>query len=137
MVELEGSRPRQRALRRARLTGDTTLASDLHERICNVVARIPAGRVATYGQVAQLAGLGRQARLVGYALYASDRPLPWHRVINARGEISPRGDTYSEMIQYQLLANEGVKFDKHGRISLKRFRWKGDVPPPVSPSPPS
>ena len=105
------------------------MASDLHERICNVVALIPAGRVATYGQVAQLAGLGGQARLVGYALYASDRPLPWHRVINARGEISPRGDSYSEMIQYQLLANEGVKFDKWGRISLKRFRWDGDMPP--------
>ena len=51
---------------------------------------------------------------MGYALYASDRPLPWHRVINARGEISPRGDSYSEMIQYQLLANEGVEVRQVG-----------------------
>jgi len=87
------------------------MASDLHERICNVVARIPAGRVATYGQVAQLAGLGGQARLVGYALYASDRPLPWHRVINARGAISPPGHSYSEMLHYLSLANEGVDVD--------------------------
>ncbi|WP_420633218.1 MGMT family protein [Candidatus Palauibacter sp.] len=105
------------------------MPSDLHERICDVVARIPSGRVATYGQIAKLAGLGGQARLVGYALYASDRPLPWHRVINARGEVSRRGDSYSELFQYQLLASEGVEFDGQGRISLRRFRWNGEAPP--------
>ncbi|WP_419934218.1 MGMT family protein [Candidatus Palauibacter sp.] len=105
------------------------MASDAHRRIFDVVARIPAGRVATYGQVARLAGLGGQARLVGYALHMADRPLPWHRVINARGEISTRADSYSETLQYRLLAAEGVVFDAQGRIPLERFRWHGEDAP--------
>ena len=105
------------------------MGSDVHRRILDVVARIPAGRVATYGQIARLAGLGGQARLVGYALHASERPLPWHRVINARGEISARGDSFSETLQYRLLAAEGVVFDEHGRVPLARFRWDGEDDP--------
>lgn len=105
------------------------MTSDAHRRILAVVARIPAGRVATYGQVARLAGLGGQARLVGYALHTADRPLPWHRVINAKGEISARADSFSEALQYRLLAAEGVRFDEKGRISLARYRWSGDDPP--------
>ena len=104
------------------------MGSDVHRRILDVVARIPAGRVATYGQIARLAGLGGQARLVGYALHASERPLPWHRVINARGEISARADSFSETLQYRLLAAEGVVFDEHGRVPLARFRWDGEDP---------
>lgn len=109
------------------------MAAEVHNRIFDVVERIPEGRVATYGQVARLAGLGNHARLVGYALHASDRPLPWHRVINARGEVSDRADQYFETLQYRLLAKEGVAFDERGRISLDRFRWGNEEPVPPTP----
>ena len=100
------------------------MASDLHERICDVVARIPEGRVATYGQIARIAGVGGHARLVGYALHAARRPLPWHRVINARGEVSRRrGAGDEEAAQYRLLVSEGISFDHRGRVPLERFRW--------------
>ncbi len=97
-----------------------------YQRIYRVVERIPRGRVATYGQVAHLAGLPDHARQVGYALHASpsDLELPWHRVINARGEISPRHDAEFENIQAQLLDAEGVETGANGRIDLKRFQWR-------------
>lgn len=93
------------------------------ELIYAVVARIPAGRVATYGQVAALAGLPRQARQVGYALNRLDdgSGLPWHRVLNARGEISLPGEAASR--QRRLLEAEQVVFDAAGRVALARFRW--------------
>jgi len=97
------------------------------ERIYTVVAMIPAGRVATYGQIAELAGLGRQARQVGYALAAlsSDNDVPWHRVVNARGEISRRaGVSGGEGRQRALLEREAVHFDDKGRIALDRYRWQ-------------
>jgi methylated-DNA-protein-cysteine methyltransferase-like protein len=94
-----------------------------YERIYGVVACIPRGRVATYGQVAEIAGLGRAARQVGYALHAlgSDE-IPWHRVINARGEVSLAGEVGE--IQRQLLEQEGVEVNANGRIDLKRYRWQ-------------
>lgn len=97
-----------------------------HARFHDVVGRIPAGRVATYGQVAAAAGLPGRARLVGYALAAlpEGSDVPWHRVINARGEISSRaGDGSAEKIQRLLLESEGVSFDPCGRIDLERFGW--------------
>lgn len=97
-----------------------------YERIYAVVARIPRGRVATYGQVARLARLARQARRVGYALHAlpEGRDVPWQRVVNARGEISPRAEPRHETIQRVLLTREGVRFDARGRIDLARFGWR-------------
>lgn len=102
------------------------MTAETYARIFDVVARIPHGNVATYGQVARLAGLGGHARLVGYALHACDRPVPWHRVINAKGEVSLRADSYAERLQQRLLVEEGVSFDERGRIALDRFRW-GDA----------
>ena len=101
-------------------------ASSAYERIYSVVRRIPSGRVATYGQVAQLAGLGGHARQVGYALHAlaTERPVPWHRVINSRGEVSPRKEPGSDLFQRECLEREGVGFNAAGRIDLTRFRWK-------------
>ncbi|HSP35562.1 MAG TPA: MGMT family protein [Thermoanaerobaculia bacterium] len=95
-------------------------------RIYQVVRQIPRGRVATYGQVAQLADLEGHARQVGYALHAlpDDLKVPWHRVVNARGEVSPRSAGDSHELQRELLAAEGVKFDRKGRIDLARFRWR-------------
>jgi len=95
-----------------------------YERIYDVVRAIPEGRVATYGQVAALAGLKGHARQIGYALYAlDDDDVPWQRVVNARGEISARSDPGSEPLQRVMLEDEGVVFDERGRISLARFRW--------------
>ena len=97
-----------------------------YERIYAVVRRIPRGRVATYGQVAQLAGLAGHARQVGYALHAlgAESSVPWHRVINARGGVSPRSLPGWERVQQELLEREGVRFDHRGCVALDRYRWR-------------
>jgi methylated-DNA-protein-cysteine methyltransferase-like protein len=97
-----------------------------YERIYAVVRRIPRGRVATYGQIARLAGLPGHARQVGYALHAlpDASGVPWHRVINAQGRVSPRAEPGWEDVQRQLLAREGVAFDDAGRVSLSRHQWR-------------
>ncbi len=96
-----------------------------YERIWRVVQRIPRGRVATYGQIARLAGFSGRARMTGYALHTlpPGLPVPWHRVINARGEISfPEGSEHHAR-QRRLLEREGVKF-RAARIDLGLFGWK-------------
>jgi len=102
---------------------DEAVTSPLYARIYAVVARIPRGRVATYGQIAALAGLPGRARQVGYALHAlpDGSPLPWHRVVNARGMSSLPGASGQE--QRRRLARERVVFDDE-RIDLRRFGWK-------------
>lgn len=107
--------------------------SDLYARIRAMVQRIPVGSVATYGDIAEfVTGTPRNARLVGYAMAglteAQARDVPWWRVINARGTISPRGDAdaKSEEKQRALLEAEGVPFDEHGRVDLQRYAWDGD-----------
>jgi methylated-DNA-protein-cysteine methyltransferase-like protein len=92
------------------------------ERVWQVVAAIPAGRVATYGQVAALAGVPRGARFVGTVLRELPRAsrLPWHRVLNASGRLSV--DPLSAREQRERLEAEGVAF-VGGRVSLSRFRW--------------
>jgi methylated-DNA-protein-cysteine methyltransferase-like protein len=91
-----------------------------------VVRAIPRGRVATYGQVARLAGLGRSARLVGYALHAlpDGSRVPWQRVVNAGGGISPRSEAGPEALQRVLLEQEGVVFGARGRVDLRRWQWR-------------
>ena len=92
-----------------------------------MVRRIPRGRVATYGQVAELAGMPRQPRVVGYALHSlpNGTPVPWHRVINAQGRVSARaGQPAGSLEQRMLLEGEGVTFDARGRVSLARYRWR-------------
>jgi methylated-DNA-protein-cysteine methyltransferase-like protein len=99
--------------------------SDRYRRIYAVVSRIPKGRVATYGQVAALAKLPRQARFVGYALHAlpADSDVPWHRVVNAAGRISLRADALGhDELQAHLLKREGVRFVA-GAIPLPKYRW--------------
>jgi len=105
----------------------TPSPSSRYRRIYAQVARIPRGRVATYGQIAALAGLAGQARLVGYALHAlpDGSGLPWQRVVNARGEVSARSDPAGhEALQRVILQHEGIAFDARGRISLPRFQWR-------------
>ncbi len=102
-----------------------------YDRIYTTVRKIPFGKVATYGQIADLAGLYGKARLVGYALFrvnlADD--IPWHRVINAKGEISyslqRQGGDY---LQKVLLEEEGIEFKKNGKIDLNKYRWQAEMP---------
>jgi methylated-DNA-protein-cysteine methyltransferase-like protein len=103
-----------------------------YEDIYAIVRQIPKGKVATYGQVAELANLYGKARLVGYALYRVDMrssDIPWHRVINAKGEISHsplrHGNDY---LQRSLLEQEGIKFSPEGKIKLREYLWQPRVP---------
>ncbi len=98
----------------------------VHEIFHRLVRCIPEGRVATYGQIAALAERPRNARQVGTALARlGDDTVPWHRVVNARGEVSERGLDPLESVDRQrfLLEEEGVVFNRRGRIDLDRFGW--------------
>lgn len=99
----------------------------LYSSVYGLVRRIPAGCVTTYGDIARLLGRPRAARQVGYALAAldDDSDVPWHRVVNAQGRISPRGSGGSDELQRLLLEDEGVHFDDDDRIDLVRFGWSG------------
>lgn len=99
-----------------------------YEQIYAIVRQIPPGKVATYGQVAALAG-GCSARMVGYAMAAlpENSDVPWQRVINYQGKISPHGFGYGSWLQRQLLEAEGVRFDEQGRIDLREFGWLSEV----------
>ena len=99
-----------------------------YNRIYQVVKKIPPGKVASYGQIAELTGLYGRARLVGYALYQIDvneSDVPWHRVVNAKGEISysfkRQGGDY---LQKVLLQAEGIVFNSQGKINLSQYRWQ-------------
>ena len=104
----------------------------LHDRIYDMVRRIPAGKVTTYGRIAELVG-GCTARMVGYAMAALKRgkapDVPWQRVINAQGKVSIHGDGFGNAIQRMKLEEEGVIFDPNGRIDLSRFGWPGPDAP--------
>ena len=106
-------------------------AVSLYSVIYAVVSRIPRGRVATYGQVARLAGLPNHARLVGYALNAlrEGSRVPWQRVVNAKGMISlRRSGSGHDVLQRLMLRREGVLFDRKGFIDLAAFRWRLRTP---------
>ncbi|MBN1756094.1 MGMT family protein [bacterium] len=99
----------------------------LYLRIYAVVNQVPAGRVATYGQVAGLAG-GCSPRQVGYAMAAVRDPgIPWHRVINSRGKISFPAGSEGFQVQKKLLEDEGIIFDEQERISLKLWGWEAQA----------
>ena len=96
-----------------------------YDDIYAVVSLIPEGKVATYGQVARLAGRPNGARQVGYALAAlsDEHSVPWHRVINAQGKVSLRATPGYEDYQQMLLEEEGVEFGLHNVINLKEYLW--------------
>jgi methylated-DNA-protein-cysteine methyltransferase-like protein len=110
----------------SRKGGKPEESSGRWRRVYDVVRRIPRGSVATYGQVARLAGLGGNARQVGYALHAlpAHSNVPWHRVINARGEISLPRSSGADVTQRLRLEREGIEFDGRGRIDLRKFGWR-------------
>ncbi len=108
------------------MASDSDAGSHRYSRIYSVVDRIPYGRVATYGQIAALTGLPGHARQVGYALNVlpSQSETPWYRVINAKGEVSPRAEGCWDDFQRHLLEEEGVVFGANGRVDLRKFQWE-------------
>jgi len=94
-----------------------------YDRIWATVKQVPPGFVSTYGRIAELCGAATP-RVVGYAMAAlpDGSDVPWHRVLNARGEISLRGGTGPRK-QRRLLRAEGVRFDRRGRVDLEEFGW--------------
>jgi methylated-DNA-protein-cysteine methyltransferase-like protein len=99
----------------------------LRRDVYRLVSRIPPGRVATYGQIAALLGHPRAARAVGQAMRRCPPGLPWHRVVNATGAISRRGNAGSMMTQRIRLEQEGVIL-RRGRVCLDDHRWPGPRP---------
>ena len=99
---------------------------ELHCQILETVALIPKGKVATYGQIARMAGLPKHARLVGYVLKHLDpiSEIPWHRVINSQGKISILGEKsgINREEQQQRLVLEGVEVI-NWRVKLKQYQW--------------
>ena len=93
-------------------------------RVYAVVAQIPYGRVASYGQIARLLGASRAARQVGWAMRHCPDELPWQRVVMVDGSIA--GGGYAEL-RRALLEGEGVVLDPSGRVDMARYRW---VPEP-------
>ena len=98
---------------------------DINHRIWQVVALIPSGKVATYGDVARQAGMPGAARRVGMALrrLPADTRIPWHRVINAQGRISLPEGSASQLTQRERLEAEGILFKVNGSVDLRRFGW--------------
>ncbi len=98
---------------------------NVFNKIYDVVKEIPRGKVATYGQIASLAGNKRWARVVGYALHANPEPgiIPCHRVVNRYGEVSRAFAFGGENRQIELLESEGVAFTD-GRVDLERYQWR-------------
>jgi methylated-DNA-protein-cysteine methyltransferase related protein len=107
----------------------TILMTPFTENVVEIIRSIPEGKVATYGQVARLAGSPRAARQVVRALHSMSKKhrLPWHRVINAKGQIALQDDeSYHE--QVLSLEAEGVEIGLNGVIDLERYQWKPVFP---------
>jgi methylated-DNA-protein-cysteine methyltransferase related protein len=114
------------SLKRKLLQSALPRGDEAVEKICAVVRRIPLGWVATYGQVAAMAGMPRRARLVGRVLQHLDptTKIPWHRVVNAKGEVSySLSRNGGDILQRRLLEKEGIRFDNKNRLDLERCRW--------------
>lgn len=110
--------------RRARPGADVDVNSPgYRERVFKIVRRIPAGRVMTYGQLAEILGEGYTARTVGFVMHSADESVPWQRVINAQGACSTGRVVVPPDLQQRMLESEGVRFDAKGRCDLSRYRW--------------
>ena len=103
------------------------MVTTLYQKINQIISLIPSGKVATYGQIAEIVG-GCTPRIVGYAASAipKDTDIPWQRVINCKGSVSPRSSGSGGLLQQKLLEGEGIVFDLNGRVDLGHFQWNGD-----------
>ena len=98
---------------------------DFFDKVYEIVAKIPYGKVATYGDIAEACGIRSSARTVGWALNgAKDSGLPCHRVVNRFGALSGRMHFGSYDLMEELLKSEGVEFDKEGCVRLDKYLWK-------------
>ncbi len=127
MANRSGYDPRRHGPRRI-------IGPGFHAKVYEVVVSVPPGRVTTFGDVAARLGLRSAARQVGYALAAlppERDDVPWYRVVNARGMLSPRADGQPSAEQRQLLASEGVDVDERGRVvDFASLRLRRDDAPP-------
>jgi methylated-DNA-protein-cysteine methyltransferase-like protein len=100
--------------------------SDFTKKVLQYVKNIPPGKVATYKQIAELAGKPQGSRGVSWILHTCSTPykLPWHRVLNSKGRISFDRGSFNYKKQKRLLESEGVRFSDDGELSLKIFQWK-------------
>jgi len=97
------------------------------EVVVGLVARIPKGRLASYGQIALMAGFPRRARQVGMVLkgLSETTELPWHRVVNTHGYVPSKGRWWGAQLQITRLRAEGITVDDQGNLDLERYRWDG------------
>jgi methylated-DNA-protein-cysteine methyltransferase-like protein len=104
--------------------------SEFTAKVMKMVRSIPEGKVATYGQIAELAGKPQGSRGVGWILHSSStaHKLPWHRVINSKGQISFEVGTHNFRKQKRMLEKEGVEFQVEGKLDLKKYQWKKKPP---------
>ncbi len=102
------------------------LQENFYKRVYQAVEQIPKGKVATYGQIALLAGSPRAARVVGYALHVNPSPgvIPCHRVVNREGKMAPAFAFGGPDVQRQMLEQEGVVFSPDGTVDLKTYLWR-------------
>lgn len=108
------------------MPSSATPSNSFPQRVYAIVASVPAGRVITYGAIAQMLGDPRKAREVGWAMAATPRqmpPIPAHRVLNARGELSGGPAFGGYAVQHARLAAEGVRFLADGRVDLDQYLW--------------
>ena len=127
MMEIQVSlSTRCNLVRRPAVDPGTRMEDSIYDRIYELVKKIPPGRVASYGRIARMVGCG--PRQVGYAMATVpyDQQIPWHRVINSQGKISSRGEGGGETEQHQRLVQEGVTFNRSGRIDFERFGWQSE-----------
>lgn len=106
-------------------TGKDSVAANNKQKIWQIVHAIPKGKVASYGQVANMAELPGYARYVGHVMKSLpvDSQLPWHRVVNSRGQLSFPRDSREYRLQKSRLEAEGIVF-VNGRFSLEKYAWR-------------
>lgn len=104
--------------------GKKKQTNDFFDRVYKVVAKIPYGKVTTYGEIAEACGIRSAARTVGWALNgAKDSGLPCHRVVNRFGALSGKMHFGSYDIMEELLRSEGIEFDDQGCVLLSKYLW--------------
>lgn len=103
-------------------------STNFFEKVYDIVAQIPSGKVTTYGQIARMIGSPRAAKQVGFAMRAAGgRNLPCHRVVNRLGELAPEHVFDDKRIQRRILEDEGITFLLNGRIDLDKHFWGGQA----------